>query len=164
MAFSQLALDAEALIRSLGLPVATLVYCFVSGFIPIFNTELYLVGIAPFTTWTSLPVLAVMAGVGQMAAKSLVYGAGRGTLSFSLGRYEERRERMIDRFEEREGSMGLFLFASAFVGFPPFYVISAAAGAVATSFPLFVTTGLLGRTLRFGLILALGSAALGWLL
>lgn len=157
-------LDPQALTASLGLPVATLVYSFVSGFIPIFNNEVYLVGISAFASGPMLLLLGVMAGTGQMLAKSLIYGAGRGTLAFSLGRYEERREQMIERLEEREGSTGLFLFASAFVGFPPFYVISAAAGAVATAFPLFFAAGFAGRTLRFTLILATGSAALGWIL
>lgn len=158
------AIDTEVLLQSLGLPAATLVYCFVSGFLPVFNTEVYLVGVSAFVGWAALPLLALMAGIGQIAAKTLVYGAGRGTLEVSLGRHEDKRERIVQRFDDHEGSTAALLFVSASVGFPPFYVVSGAAGALAVDVTVFLVSGLLGRMFRFGAILAAGSAALGWLL
>lgn len=156
--------DPQALATTLGLPLATLAYSFVGGFVPVFNIEAYLVAVSSFTSGTDLAVIAVMAGLGQMAAKSLVYGAGRGTLSLSLGRYGDHREEMIDRLEERGGSTGLLLLVSALVGIPPFYVVSGAAGALAIPYPLFLLVGAAGSVLRFGLVLATGSVLLGWLL
>lgn len=159
-----LLLDTENLIATMGLPLATLVYCFLSGFIPIFNTEVYLVGIAAFTSWASLPLLAVMAGAGQMIAKAGIYLAGRGTLEIPLGKYEEKRQAWIERIEQREAGAGGLVLLSAFVGWPPFYAISAVAGAVAMNLPIFLGLGMAGRTARFGLILALGGATWGWFL
>lgn len=156
--------DPQALAAALGLPLATLVYTFVGGFVPVFNIEVYLVAVSSLASGAELVVLAAMAGVGQMAAKSLVYGAGRGTLSMSLGRYEDRRRAMIDRIEDREGSTGLLLFVSAGLGLPPFYVVSGAAGALAIPYPWFLLAGTAGSLLRSGLVLATGSLALGWLL
>lgn len=156
--------DPQALAAALGLPLATLAYSFVGGFVPLFNIEAYLVVVSSVTSGIELAVIAGMAGIGQMAAKSLVYGAGRGTLSLSLGRYEERREEVIDRLEEREGSTGVLVFVSALVGLPPFYVVSGAAGALAIPYPWFLLAGTAGSLLRFGVVLATGSVFLGWLL
>lgn len=154
--------DPQTLAAALGLPLATLVYTFAGGFVPVFNIEIYLVAVSSLASGTGLLVIASMAAVGQMVAKSLVYGAGRGTLSTSLGRYEERRRAMIDRLDEREGSTGLLLFVSAALGLPPFYVASGAAGALAFPYPSFLLAGIAGSLLRFGLVLATGSAAIGW--
>lgn len=155
--------DPQTLAATLGLPLATLAYTLLGGLVPVFHIEAYLVVVSSLASGGELVVLAAMAGLGQMAAKSLVYGAGRGTLAVSLGRYEDRRRAMIDRLDERDRSIGLLVFASALVGLPPFYVVSGAAGALAISYPWFLFVGIAGSLLRFGFVLTTGSVVLGWL-
>ena len=43
------------------------------------------------------------------------------------------------------------LFASASTGFPPFYVVSVASGALHIQFRRFLLIGFLGRTIRFAI-------------
>jgi len=51
----------------------------------------------------------------------------------------------------------LVLLASATFGFPPFAILSVIAGQLRIALPLFLVTGMVGRTLRFAGILGAAS-------
>jgi membrane protein YqaA with SNARE-associated domain len=129
----------------------TLGVAFVSGFVPFVNIEAYLVAAVVFGGASSSASLAAASAIGQMAAKSLLYFSGRGILRLPFHRHVKRMDEIRDRLTRHAGHSGALLFVSALAGFPPFYVVSILAGALRLPFALFLSTGLLGRFVRFGL-------------
>jgi membrane protein YqaA with SNARE-associated domain len=65
------------------------------------------------------------------------------------GRFSAKLEATLARAHSCRGANSAVLFASASTGFPPFYVMSVASGALNVGFKRFVILGFLGRTLRF---------------
>ena len=135
--------------------VSTFIFCFLSGFIPIFNAEAAMLAISALLPEAEsaglIPVVAI-AAVGQMFAKALLYLAGRGVLNLPLGRFEEKVAETQARFEKWQGKTDLMIFVSSSTGFPPFYFISIISGMLKFSLPRFIIAGTLGRFLRFGII------------
>jgi membrane protein YqaA with SNARE-associated domain len=129
----------------------------VGAVVPVLNTELYLVGLAAIVDPHHVPGLAVMAAVGQMAGKILVYYAGQGVLRlpFGKGRMQEWEEKLRNH---KAGVDGI-LFLSAFLGLPPHYAVSISAGALRWSLTRFLVVGVVGRTLRFIVVMALPALA-----
>jgi membrane protein YqaA with SNARE-associated domain len=145
-------LQAQTAGHPLGLLAAVYAICFVSGFVPIVNCEAVLVSVSAVSPLSfSLP-LTLAAVAGQMSAKVLLYLSGRGVMRLPLGRYQAKLDVVRARFERRRGSTGVFLFASAASGVPPFYVVSVLAGMVRLPLPSFLILGSLGRFVRFGVV------------
>lgn len=143
----------QNLITQFGIYTGTLVVCFISGFVPVVNAELYLVLVASMIpTSMFLPVL-LLATAGQMSAKCLIYLTGRGVIRLPIKKLERSVARMEDRMERWESGIGTFMFVSAFSGFPPFYLSTFAAGAVNLRFNYFLAAGFSGRMLRFGVVM-----------
>lgn len=155
-------LQAEAMVTPLGLYLLTYVVCFVSGFVPLVNTEAYLLGVSALSRPTSALPLTLAAALGQMTAKTLLYCSGRGLMHLPVGRYQARVESTRALLDSHRGGTSAFLFASAFSGFPPFYVVSLAAGTLRLRFAQFFAAGLAGRFLRFGLLVLLPQAVRLW--
>lgn len=143
------------------LMIATFFYAIASALIPVLNLEVYLGAVAakapPFPLWE----LALLAGGGQMVGKVLWYHAGRHSLrvpwmrrKMDSQRWQASYRRWSDWTAQRHGHTGAVSLLAAFTGVPPFAVISVLAGSLGMNFWLFLTTGLLGRTLRFGAVLA----------
>lgn len=151
-------MDADALISSTGLPVATFVYCVAAGLVPIVNAEIYLVAVAAAATPATLPWVVVMAAAGQMAAKLVLYYAGRGAVHLPIRRARASLDAVWAR-AERWRSKDLFFFSSATTGLPPFYATAVLAGTLRYPLGRFVVLGLLGRAIRFGAIVALPPVA-----
>lgn len=128
--------------------VTTFAVTTAGGFIPVFNTELYLLAVTATAPAAVRVPLVVMATLGQMTGKCLMYGAGRGLISLPLGRHAGRVERVQARLEGSRWPK-LFLFWSAVTGFPPFFIVSLLCGTIRFPFLTFVLIGLVGRTLRF---------------
>jgi membrane protein YqaA with SNARE-associated domain len=125
------------------------------------GAEAYLAGVAGYTGGVALPTLALAAALGQMAAKTLYYYAGRGAVRLRrLARHAERLEAMRRRLEARRRSRAALLLASSFVGLPPFMVVSATAGALRIPLATFLVCGTIGRYARFALVLAAPGAIL----
>ena len=96
--------------------VASFVVSFVSGFLPLINTEAYLLSVAALSEAPALPVIA-LATLGQMAAKFLFYLGGRGLLRLPSARRHETLDKLRERLERRRGSRNLLIFL-----FPSFYI------------------------------------------
>jgi membrane protein YqaA with SNARE-associated domain len=122
----------------------------VSGMIPFINSEILVVGVAVLVPSGAIPVVAVVASVGQMMAKLLLYGLARWAPSRLPERAKVRLQRASDRVRERGGATGSVILASAAVGWPPFYGVSLVAGALQVSLGSFLVLGLVGRAVRFG--------------
>ena len=80
-----------------GLYLGTFLFSVVSGLVPVINCEVYLVFLGATAPRSALPALLLLASLGQMSAKAILYMAGRGVLSFPLRRYQAR----IDSLRER---------------------------------------------------------------
>jgi membrane protein YqaA with SNARE-associated domain len=147
---------ADAAATPLGLYVATYVVCLLSGFVPLVNTEAYLLSVSAFASFRTAVPLTAAAALGQMTAKALMYLAGRGVLHLPLvGRHEDKMAAARAKLDAHRGRTGAFVFGSAFSGFPPFYVVSVLAGTLRLHFGGFFAAGVSGRFLRFGLCVLL---------
>jgi membrane protein YqaA with SNARE-associated domain len=132
----------------------------VSGLIPFINSELLVIGVAVLVPSGAIPVVAIVAGLGQMMAKLLLYGLARWAPSRLPERAKKRLQGASDRVRERGGATGSVILASAAAGWPPFYGVSLVAGALKVNLGTFSSLGLVGRTIRFG-VLAWGARAVG---
>ncbi|GAA2350512.1 hypothetical protein GCM10009854_30390 [Saccharopolyspora halophila] len=141
---------------------------------PLVNIELYLLTAVSTTTGVSWWAFAIAAAVGQVAAKTVFYFAGRG--GFALGerlskRLEEKRggrwAGWLDAFHRRTREhpwwgMGV-LAVSAVPGLPPYSLMCLLSGAAGLPVLGFLGSSLLGRTGRF-LIIAGAPGLLSWTL
>ncbi len=149
MEFSSL----EPILREYGPYWGTLVMGFLSGFVPIFNIEIYLfwivaqLGLGPEMIW---PV-ALVASVGQVLSKVLIYLSCAGALRirFSKKITPEKIEAVSKKLLLGGWRSDLMMALSASVGFPPFMVTNVVAGLGGYSLLRFTVIGLLGRFLRF---------------
>ncbi|MGW2091251.1 VTT domain-containing protein [Promicromonospora sukumoe] len=121
--------------------------------------EAYLAVAATDPTYPSV-VLAAVAAVGQVAGKLLWYWAGAGTTRLPWLRHKLESPKVAaamarwrERTDGRPVYLGLVLLCSAFAGLPPFMVMSVVAGVLRVRMWLFVGTGLVGRFLRFWIVL-----------
>lgn len=134
--------------------IATFGAAFLSGFLPVVNIELYIVGAAALVPGCPPLVVVVAAALGQMAAKALLFLGGRGLVRLPSG-HGERALALASRLAARQGSAPALVFTSALTGLPPFYVVSVAAGLLGFRAGHFLLAGLVGRLLRFGAVFAL---------
>jgi membrane protein YqaA with SNARE-associated domain len=151
--------------------LGTFCYCIGSALVPLLNAEAYISAVAAMAdnqldTTLGLWVLAVVAAGGQMVGKTVWYMAGRHALDWAWlarktakPRWQAALARWQGRIGDRAWVAALVLLASATVGFPPFAILSVIAGQLRIALPLFLVTGMVGRTLRFAGILG----AAGWL-
>jgi membrane protein YqaA with SNARE-associated domain len=148
--------------------VATLGTAFASALLPIINIEAFLIALeaarGPGTAWW----FALVATVGQMVGKVLIFAAGRGALRLPAFAGRKTRpgkrwdlSRVQQRLSQHPGKAGWFVFLSAAVGIPPFAIVSLLAGVAGMRLSTFVVAGSVGRYLRF-LGFALLPAVTGW--
>ncbi len=127
-----------------------------SGLIPVINIELFLIAAAAIaSTTSSVWPLGVMAALGQMTAKSLLYRGAEAGLNSRAGRRVSPER--VAALRRRMAAMNPwflngFNFFSALTGVPPFFAISVLAGAIGMPFWQFLATGLAGRTIRMVLM------------
>jgi membrane protein YqaA with SNARE-associated domain len=140
-----------------------------SGLVPVVSIEVYLGGIAAVTDLASSPgtavAIAVAASIGQTTSKVVWYlAASRSMQSAWVGRKlaDPRRRAGFDRWQGRIVGRpvlsAVVLLAAATVGFPPLMLIAVVAGSVRVPLALYVPTLLVGRTVRFWLLLT----GVGW--
>jgi len=149
--------------------LGTFFYCIGSALVPFLNAEAYISAVAAMAddqldTTLGLWVLAIVAAGGQMVGKTIWYMAGRHALDWAWlarktakPRWQATLARWQRRIGDRTWVAALVLLASATFGFPPFAILSVIAGQLRIALPLFLVTGMVGRTLRFAGILGAAS-------
>ncbi|MBN2409838.1 MAG: hypothetical protein JXE07_08880 [Candidatus Aminicenantes bacterium] len=142
-------MDFEALIARYGLYLTTYIVAVISGFVPVVNIEVFLVWVAALTPRSQAIGITLLATLGQMTAKTLMYLAGAGILKISVKKPGKKLQAVQMKMAAWQHRMGLFLFSSASLGVPPFYVVSIASGICRVPIAVFVTWGLAGRLIRF---------------
>jgi membrane protein YqaA with SNARE-associated domain len=110
----------------------------------------------------ALLALLIVATLGQMTGKAIVYWIGRGCWRWSPPRLSERVERWRGRFDRGSRGAGV-VFLSSSVGWPPFFAVAAVAGALKVHFPTFMAAGAAGRLIRFGALIFVPQAIAGWI-
>jgi membrane protein YqaA with SNARE-associated domain len=146
--------DSVAYLTRYGLYAGSALYCFVGGLVPVFNIEAYLLILASSTDSSRhwMPLSLVMAG-SHMLAKAILFAVGRGAGAVMSRRYQQGIERTRRRLERWRYGRSAFVFASAFLGVPPFYAVSVLAGALEFGFVRFYLAGTAGRFFRFAAFL-----------
>ena len=124
-----------------------------SALLPWVNAELLMLSAMPVAAaHGSLLPLAAVFTLGQMTGKSVMFWLSRRT-SLPSSRMRDAVESWRGRFERHPHSALACVFVSAALGFPPFYAVSIAAGALRMAFGLFLAVGGIGRFVHFGTIL-----------
>jgi len=148
--------------------LTVLAVSFVSALFPLVNAEAFLVWVATQGSGP-LAATAAVAAVGQVAGKLIWYYAGLRTVESEWMRKKlekSKRGQLLAKWQartqDRPWAAGALCFAAAFVGLPPYLAVAAIAGLLGVGVRLFVVTGLVGRFLRFWLVLELASWS--WLL
>ena len=131
--------------------LACLSLTFVSAVFPWVNAEVLVLALPTIAhTRTELVGLVLVATAGQMAGKCIVYYAGRRGGHVSSGRSAALLTRWRARASATPWSPAAFVVLSSIVGIPPFYIMSAVAGALEMHFGMFLAAGTCGRIVRFG--------------
>jgi membrane protein YqaA with SNARE-associated domain len=147
----------EQLLGTLGLYGGTLVVCFVSGLVPLINTELFLVGlgVVAITSPGQIVPIAVLAAIGQVSAHLVLYFAGLGVVGLPRGKTRDKIERARARVAKWQRRPHFVLALAATIGIPPLMLVSVVAGAMKISVRAYCLISLVGRTVRFAAILAI---------
>jgi len=145
------------------LVLTTLVVAFGSAVLPFINIEAYLAAIGAAVDHVGVWGVAAAAAVGQTAGKVALYYAADWAMNLpwskkkmSSPKWQASYERWQTRIDTHPGQTAAILFASASLGFPPLYVIAVLAGQMKVNISLFVSTCLVGRFIRF--LVLLGAA------
>ncbi|HSJ08344.1 MAG TPA: hypothetical protein VK928_00485 [Longimicrobiales bacterium] len=136
----------------LAIIVSTFFGCLIGAFVPVINTELLLLSMSAVAPPGLVVPIIVVAAIGQMIGKSVLYAAARGALALPAGRFSQHVNEAARRIGNRKAISGVLLFASASSGLPPFYFMSIAAGLMRVHFGHFLVIGTSGRLLRFAAI------------
>jgi membrane protein YqaA with SNARE-associated domain len=143
------------------LVIGTFLFSIASALLPILNVEAYLAAVAIKAHNLSDWQLAAVGGAGQSVGKILWYVAGMESLRIRRIRQKMETEkwqltyaRWHERIVGRPVFAGAISFTSAVTGFPPLAIIAVLAGTLRMNFTIFMVTVLVGRTLRFWLVLA----------
>lgn len=150
-----------------GTVLATFGFCVLSAVIPFLNAELYLLAASALAPRSMAVALVVAASLGQMAGKTVMYFAGRGAVRLPGARLRRMVAAAQARYAQhdtrgREAVGGAMILVSAFVGLPPFYVVSVACGMLRVPFVQFFALGLVGRLARFGVIVLAPQLVKAW--
>jgi membrane protein YqaA with SNARE-associated domain len=143
--------------------LTTLVVAFGSALLPFVNIEAYLAAVGAAVRDVGVWEVAAAAAIGQTSGKVVLYYAADWAMrlpwirkKMASPKWARSYERWQTWIEEHPGGTGGLLFASASVGFPPLYVMAVLAGQLRVNIWLFVSTCLVGRYIRF--LVLLGAA------
>jgi membrane protein YqaA with SNARE-associated domain len=132
--------------------LTTFAVCVVGSFIPLVNTEVYLISVSAFAPVEFVIPLVIAATGGQMAGKVVMFYAGRGILRLKSERVRTRVLALREKLSHRPTLAKATLFSSATLGLPPLYVVSIACGAIGMGVGSFFVLGTVGRLIHFGVV------------
>jgi membrane protein YqaA with SNARE-associated domain len=130
-----------------------------SAVIPVINIEIYLLGASALAPRAMVIPLIVAGTLGQVIGKIALYYAGAGALKLPGKRLQAALQKMNTQIQERPNTGGALVFVSALVGLPPYYLVTLAAGAAKMNLPMFLLISLIGRFIRFAIVVAIPQLA-----
>jgi membrane protein YqaA with SNARE-associated domain len=147
-------LDTQSLVARFGLITASFLVGVISALFPPVNIEVFLFGVAAVARPTLLPAVVVSSALGQMAGKIGFYFAGRGFMKLPLGRYQAKFDEWSVRLGRSKRGVDMVMFSSSLWGVPPFLVVPYLAGVFKLSFSRFLVLGMIGRLIRFSVVVS----------
>ncbi|GAB95541.1 membrane protein YqaA with SNARE-associated domain [Kineosphaera limosa] len=142
--------------------LATFAVCVLSAIVPVVNAEVYLVGLRGVLSPESLWLTALAAGAGQAVGKLVWYAAGWRSMEsawvqrkLDVGTRRRDYDRWRHAFEARPLLSRVTFFASASLGLPPLLIVALLAGQLRLPLRWVFPMVLIGRTLRFAVVLGL---------
>ncbi|MET3963286.1 membrane protein YqaA with SNARE-associated domain [Marmoricola sp. OAE513] len=142
----------------MNLVFGTFFYSIASALVPVLNAEIPLAGIP--TGSTNAWLFAFAAGAGQTIGKVIWYYAGIHSMKIpwlarkiETPKWQASYQKWHERIVGRPATAGAFMFTSAVSGFPPLAVMAVLAGSLRMNLPIFIGTVLVGRTIRFWLVI-----------
>lgn len=150
--------------------LATLGVSIASALLPFVNIETYMILLGAEITPAQAPLYAVVGGIGQTIGKVIWYviamksvNSGWVKRRLEAPKMKATIEKWHDRTESKPWIAASIMFAAAFGGIPPLLAMAVVAGVIRMPMWVFVPTTLIGRTLRFWLILVGGDfVGQGW--
>jgi membrane protein YqaA with SNARE-associated domain len=140
--------------------LGVLVLGFTSALFPLINIEAILGVRAAVAEVEGIWLLAFIAAVGQMVGKIIWYYLGASALHWGWIRRKVEQPKNAARLEvwrerthDRPFVASALVFVSAVSGLPPFAILSVLAGQLRMNLLLFCVIGLVGRWLRFVVVL-----------
>ncbi len=150
------------ILEAVGLYFGTFLVCLLGGLVPLINTEVFLVGLITLgavRSPSSLPAIVLLASLGQLVAKIILYYAGLGMFELPRGRYKAKIEAARARVERWRDKPKWVLAVSSTVGLPPLYLVSLSAGALKMRLRTFLPICMAGRIVHFAAVVAIAWAA-----
>ena len=133
-----------------------------SAVLPWLNAEIIVLALPAVThSRGGLALLVCIAVAGQMTGKGLVYWLGRKGARRASPTMTAKLDRWRSRMTRRPSSPVAIVFLSSAVGLPPFFAITAIAGALKLDFVEFLAAGAAGRLIRFGGLVIAEARVLG---
>ena len=145
--------ELKELVNQQGVIFAVFFVSMVGGLVPVLSVELLLILIAPFLDPHKILIVVTIAAIGQILPKILLFYSGMGATALVKESWKKRISTVKERINSYRYGSDAFIFVSSFTGFPPFYFVSVAAGAMRYRLMNFMIFGGAGRFLRFLLIL-----------
>lgn len=147
-------MDTQSLVARFGLITASFLVGVISALFPPVNIEVFLFGAGAIAKPASLPAVVVSASLGQMLGKIGFYFAGRGFMKLPLGRHQAKFDEWSVRLGRSQRGVDLVMFSSSLWGVPPFLVVPYLAGLFKLSFQRFLLLGMVGRLIRFSVVVS----------
>ena len=147
----------DDLLATFGIYAGTFVVCLVGGLLPLINTEVYLVGLTVLAVHDPAPLALVvlMASLGQLVAKIILYYVGYGMFELPRGRFKAKIEAARGYAEKWRERPTWVVAISSTVGLPPLYLVSLVAGGIRMHLVRFVVVCLFGRIVHFAVVVAI---------
>jgi membrane protein YqaA with SNARE-associated domain len=140
--------------------VGTFLFAVASALFPLLNVEAFIAGLSAIDQASGLWLLSFVAGLGQAVGKVFWYQVGSASLSWRYVRrkmatpsWHSRYEAVKTRTDERPWTGFAFLFFSALTGLPPLAITAVLAGQLRLNRLWFYLTVVVGRTLRFAVVI-----------
>lgn len=119
------------------------------GVLPFSPTEPMLVAVAAYADQSLLLPVVVLATAAQIAAKAFLFAASAKAERVLPTRARAMVARVRARLAGRRWLQILTVLVSAFVGLPPFYLVTVACGALRLPLSDYLIAGTIGRASRF---------------
>jgi membrane protein YqaA with SNARE-associated domain len=123
----------------------------VSGFVPLVNGEVIVVGAALLVAPPQLVPLVLACACGQMLAKLALYTAARWSPRH-LPRWARSSLERAESLKRLRGGSALLVLVSSGSGFPPFYLLTLTAGMLRVPIALFASVGFAGMLIRYSFL------------
>jgi membrane protein YqaA with SNARE-associated domain len=129
--------------------LAVLITAVVSGLLPVSPVEVVLLAVAASVPPALVFPLTLLATLGHMAAKTVVYVGSRRTAPTIPARHQAAVQRVRTLLMRRRRMRIATVLVSAAGGVPPFYLVTICCGALRLPLRDYLLAGTIGRGLRF---------------